>query len=49
MIKTVETRPVRSRKALCDAIMRSYSVRRDIATGPTKIQLALMRAIEEGK
>lgn len=43
----VQERKIRSRKSLRDAITRSYSVR--VNDTPTKMQAALMRAIEEGK
>jgi hypothetical protein len=44
---TVEQRTIRSRKSLKDAVMRSYDCRRNIATGPTKIQAAFLAAVNE--
>jgi hypothetical protein len=42
-----ETRKIRSKRALHDAIVRSYDCRRDFATGPTKMQSAFFAAVNE--
>ena len=47
MSLTIEQRKIRSKRALRDAIARSASVR--VNGVPTKMQAALLRAIEEGK
>jgi len=42
---TIEQRKIRSKRSLADAVMRSYQCRRDVATGPTKIQAAFLAAV----